>query len=567
MIIGPWIVMSDANQSIIFPAVFFSKDFDLTDPGVFELVHDHDRTPHKIMLEKLAYYLDVIETRLLEDLAVKGEQFFSALVTLHQLHREVVDIRCIIQQARRSIYLEQQKRRLTVENVDASEHPSLLETLVVDNLYQSRLIIRRRNLSSLYDRLKLIGMVRSSVHPLTMLHSLIRSTKDYVSALNIVHSATEVIDSQLNDVIALAELKPHLIEVEQMAEHEMTEELVIMLISNYWSTNSSDSQGIEPQLNDESTMRLITIVSLLIRIGKLSHAFQKYGERLQKELGNQFFTILYVKLHDISSLFRNKPIAFDSKPSDGLEMVEPSPALEACLQDMSSTEFIKLLEHLLMVVTGMMKQIEHAHKQFISCLERDKQPTKTILDKPMMEQKLHEISQSLYEYVFSISLRIVDIRQDANSKLTWTDFAFFYRLMSDFSKNISFSTPKTQHSFNNILNSHSKSFIEAFHRRTISQVRTLLENETWTRVDVPIVIQKIVGHLAENEEEDSSSLSEIGPTYLWMKPNRRYTLVKASIFMLNLVSEYFDMFSTMTTMTYEISNRLFELLKVDTIHR
>jgi hypothetical protein len=61
------------------PAVFFSRDFQLQDPALFEelIVHASPDTQ-----DRLTHYLDVVETCLLKQISSRSQQFFEALTNL-----------------------------------------------------------------------------------------------------------------------------------------------------------------------------------------------------------------------------------------------------------------------------------------------------------------------------------------------------------------------------------------------------------------------------------------------------------------------------------------------------
>jgi len=70
----------------IVPGLFFDPGFTIEDAGTFSKVLEGEGA---LLAEKLSYYLDVVEVRLMESVSERSSSFFAALETLNQLHGEV----------------------------------------------------------------------------------------------------------------------------------------------------------------------------------------------------------------------------------------------------------------------------------------------------------------------------------------------------------------------------------------------------------------------------------------------------------------------------------------------
>ena len=81
------------------PPIFFSPDFDLSNPRIFASVSeqtdgaDYDADPSSLsyslpLLERLSHYADTVEQHLVREISIRSSSFFAALTNLNELQTE-----------------------------------------------------------------------------------------------------------------------------------------------------------------------------------------------------------------------------------------------------------------------------------------------------------------------------------------------------------------------------------------------------------------------------------------------------------------------------------------------
>lgn len=142
------------------PGIFFHRDFQLSEPALFERVVVK-ATPDT--QERLSQYLDVVETCLLKQISSRSQHFFEALTTLQ-------DVRDRLAQACRQVL----RLRAGLHDIDRKT--------VMGMIRIPRLAQRKVNLALLLEKLRLIQDVQRSKG---LVQSLL-SAGDYMGALDVL---------------------------------------------------------------------------------------------------------------------------------------------------------------------------------------------------------------------------------------------------------------------------------------------------------------------------------------------------------------------------------------------
>lgn len=142
------------------PAIFFHRDFQLSEPALFDRVVIR-ATPDT--QERLSQYLDVVETCLLKQISSRSQHFFEALITLQ-------DVRDRLAQACGQVL----RLRSGLHDIDQKTVRGMIRI--------PRLAQRKVNLAALLEKLRLLQDVQRST---TLVQSLL-GAGDFLGALDVL---------------------------------------------------------------------------------------------------------------------------------------------------------------------------------------------------------------------------------------------------------------------------------------------------------------------------------------------------------------------------------------------
>jgi len=158
----------------IIPRTFFSEHFSLQNPDTFQLVYEEESQSAILLQEKLSYYLDLVEMKIVQQVSERSASFFSALSTLEEVHEQVL-ISC-------------QNIEIVRKKIIETDKLLALKSLEVTLLQQ-----RRAKLIQLYQIIK-------SISEITQAKSMVRvllSQYDYGGAIDLSLIAQQLIEGEL----------------------------------------------------------------------------------------------------------------------------------------------------------------------------------------------------------------------------------------------------------------------------------------------------------------------------------------------------------------------------------
>ncbi|KAM3577725.1 hypothetical protein VYU27_000269 [Nannochloropsis oceanica] len=277
------------------PGIFFHRDFQLSEPALFE------RVVVKATLdtqERLSQYLDVVETCLLKQISSRSQHFFEALTTLQ-------DVRDRLAQACRQVL-----------NLRAGLHDIDRKT-VMGMIRIPRLAQRKVNLAVLLEKLRLIQDVQRSKG---LVQSLLRAG-DYMGALDVLEDGRALIrEGGLAAVHCMGKLDRQLGEYLELVSDLMGSSFINLAMQFKDDAESCpftpedrippsplslppQKHGPHPpadqhfssspyQLNEALAAQLQPRVRGLVRLCRLSKVLQRYRGRLKDTLKGVVKTVL-----------------------------------------------------------------------------------------------------------------------------------------------------------------------------------------------------------------------------------------------------------------------------------
>ncbi|ORY40384.1 Vps54-domain-containing protein [Rhizoclosmatium globosum] len=190
----------------------------------------------------------------------------------------------------------------------------------------------------------------------------------------------------------------------------------------------------------------------------------------------------------------------------------------------------------------------------------------------------NELLLAISEAANARCAKLMSVRSDQNAKLSPKDF---YRLLGATKEFISASEYLELLSRNYLCRKQAKSFLNHFHDERSKQIVIVIENEQWSRAEVPIDFQKS-GALAvekkkaakaaagEDEEFDDEELSALVFAHKEAAAAasadelvaRNFTVAGCVLLLTKMLTEYLQGVENMPSLATEVLNKTLDLLKV-----
>lgn len=246
------------------PAVFFSHDFDLSRPELFsQILSPEGIKASTLMQEKLTHYLDNVEMRLSNQVVEKSAQAFESMAHFKQVMSELTGtIPCV---------------------VDLQTKVKRLDTIISERPLAVNMLLRRRaNLMSLHRRLEMLSDVKQSF---TMIQALIDDS-NYVTAMEMIKSTKELIQSQLSGVECVKNLMEQMEAIVKHMTTSMEDEFINVIRDTEINLEHSidivekreDGLKAVREKNSELFEKLAPVVHGLIKNDQMLTALAAYKE-------------------------------------------------------------------------------------------------------------------------------------------------------------------------------------------------------------------------------------------------------------------------------------------------
>ena len=310
------------------PDIFFSPDFNLTNPATFALVTEQTQTVDEVgnmsseqdlasisyslpLLEKLSHYADTVEGHLVQEIQARSSSFFSALTNLHDLQseserclRKIVDLKAMLQQ------IDEKGAKKGLELAREANKISRIQRLedgveLVRHIQDRRAIAQGlTNAADWKDALTVVEDIRSLLEIKADLETN-PSTRDLGQSQRLPPVGEEEVGDRTNDeVSATKNLSAVIRDVSIPSLHafsslpddlrEMTLKIAMTLSREFADVTMHDlsmriaANGPEPELDDEEALleRLNSLVVGISRTGDggVKDALDKWREVVLREV-------------------------------------------------------------------------------------------------------------------------------------------------------------------------------------------------------------------------------------------------------------------------------------------
>ncbi|CAE7174761.1 unnamed protein product [Rhizoctonia solani] len=610
------------------PSIYFNPTFDLSDPRTFATVTEQDAgATHRrtlssptdialnhILQEKLSHYMDIVEQHLVQEIAIRSVPFFAALSNLQDLQTEgaaclsrIARLKAQLQdvdncQARRGLEVVrlqskrdnlQQLRRVVKDIRQVGETIGMARRLADEGDYFAALGLAE-TVQSLLERKESVGVpsvTDTTIVPRTPLHKSQESSDVLVlptviespdtptapfSRQNTNETQLQVSQSprlsppsetpvDLSSLASLSDTPIKLAELRTSISLALQRDLLALLTEDL----VAQTKGLEPgtaatsseNLRSESwKAQLHVLLDGLLRTNGIQRAFASYKEVALAQIR------LLVQAHQTNSREQLNSSENGPMSDDNTEFVK----------DMDHESFMRLMRNLYSALLDSVRTAQE-HGTFIQKTLKD------IAEQSQSQGELLDLSDECSAVVFAAAelacgccAKLLNARSDQNVGISWLDFLKLYNETSSFNIECEILCRTMIIALRGAVNSQAKAYLSAFHSQRISESAKLVEEETWSAVDVSPKYQRLVTALIEaavsNPPEilaQTSQNAALGEEKADNDPNPKHVVIEdqqfyvvgATLRAIQLIIDYLSIIANLPLLTIDVMPKIIEFLK------
>ncbi|CAE6476390.1 unnamed protein product [Rhizoctonia solani] len=610
------------------PSVYFNPSFDLSDPRTFATVTEQDvgathrRTSssptdialNHILQEKLSHYMDIVEQHLVQEIAIRSVPFFAALSNLQDLQTE--GAACLSRIARLKAQLEdvdncQARRGLEVVRLQSKrDNLQQLQRAVKDIREVGETVGMAKRLADEGDHFAALGLTETvqslleckekvelsdttdtAATPRTPRHKP-QGSGDVFSLPTVIESpdtptaffsqqktnGTQLQDSQsprlsppsetpvdLSSLASLSDTPTKLIELRTSISLALQRDLLALLTEDLIAQTKGSEPGTKvtssENLRSEAwKAQLHVLLDGLLRTSGVGRAFASYKEVALAQIR------LLVQAHQANSKEQL------SRTENELDLVSDD-----------NVEFVKDMDH-----EGFMRLMRSLYSTLLESV-RTAQEHGTLIQKTLKDitdQKQIEpidLADECSAVVFAVAelasvccAKLLNARSEQNVGLPWSDFLELYNETSSFNIECEILCRTMIIALRGAANSQAKAYLSAFHSRHISESAKLVEEETWSAVDVSPKYQRLVDALIEaavsnppeilaqssqpNALDEEKADNGPNPKHIVVEDQQFY-VVGATLQAMRLIIDYLSIIANLPLLTIDVMPKIIEFLK------
>ncbi|CAE6420707.1 unnamed protein product [Rhizoctonia solani] len=611
------------------PSIYFNPAFDLSDPRTFAAVTEQETgSTHRrvsssptdialnhILQEKLSHYMDIVEQHLVQEIAVRSVPFFAALSNLQDLQTE--GAACLSRIARLKAQLQD------VNNCQARK-----------GLEVVRLQSKRDNLQQLQRAVKDIREVGETVG----MAKRLAEEGDHFAALGLIETVQsllerkETVDSSIGAEAATAARMPHhkgqesgdVFSLPTVIESPNTP-VAMFSHQNTNGTRLQDAQTPRLYPPSETPVDLSSLASLSDAPIKLAELRTDVSLALQRDLLTLLTEDLVAQTKSLEpeavtssetlrseawkaqlhvlldGLLRTSGIerAFASYKEVALAQIRllvqahqanSKGQLNGTENDLNATsedniDFVKNMDH-----GGFMRLMRSLYSMLLESI-RTTQEHGTLIQKTLQDiteqsekqSEIVDLSDECSAVVFAAAelasvccAKLINARSEQNVGLPWPDFLELYNETSSFNIECEILCRTMIIALRGAANSQAKAYLSAFHSQRISESAKLVEEETWSAVDVSPKYQRLVAVLIEaavsnppeilsqSPQPTASSEDAVdngpNPKHITIEEQQFY-VVGATLQAIRLIIDYLSIIANLPLLTIDVMPKTIEFLK------
>ncbi|KAG8717274.1 hypothetical protein FRC09_014523 [Ceratobasidium sp. 395] len=608
------------------PSVYFDGSFDLSDPRTFATVTEQSagavqqHTPasptdialNQILQEKMSHYMDVVEQHLVREIAIRSAPFFAALSNLQDLQTE--GAACLSRIARLKSQLNevdscQARRGLQVIHLQTKrDNLTQLQKAVRDIREVAEMSTMAKHLDDEGDYFAALGLAESiemllqrkeapKDPPAEALSTSSRPSRYTAHESREVFSLPTVIESpdapttafpkndlvsnsrdpvspasaeppvDLTSLVSLSELPLKLVGLKTNISGSLQKDFLALLTEDLvkQTANLGSSSSVESSSNamrpEAWTAQLRIVLDGLLRTDGVERAFASYKEVALSQIN------MLVKAHHVSA-------------GDGRD----SSTQEPDLNGEDSVDFVKKMQHddfmrLLRSLYATLLQSIQTTQEHGTLIQKDigeiqRQNPKCSLAVDLAEGCSATVF-AVAELASSCAAKLLNARAEQHVALPWPSFLEVYNETSTFNINSEILCRTMIIALRGAANSQAKAYLSAFHSQRISESAKLVEEETWTAIDVSPKSQRLVLALIESAignppeilvqssttaANDEDTLEGPLPKYIIIE-DQQYHVVSATLQAIRLLIDYLSIIANLPLLTIDVMPKIIEFLK------
>ncbi|CAE6441517.1 unnamed protein product [Rhizoctonia solani] len=611
------------------PSIYFNTSFDLSDPRTFAAVTEQDTgASHRrtlssptdialnhILQEKLSHYMDIVEQHLVQEIAIRSVPFFAALSNLQDLQTE--GAACLSRIARLKAQLQdvdncQARRGLEVVRLQSKrDNLHQLQRAAKDIREVGETIGMAKRLADEGDHFAALGLTETvqsllerkesielpNVSDTTLARPILldksQESGDMIALPTVIESpdtpttvfsqhntnGTRLQDSQsprllppsetpvdLSSLASLSDIPTKLTELRTGISLALQKELLALLTEDL----VAQTKGLEPGITATSSenlrseswkAQLHVLLDGLLRTSGVERAFVSYKEVALAQIR------LLVQAHQANSKeqLNSTENGLDSS-SDNVEFVKI----------MDHEAFMRLMRSLYSTLLESVRTTQE-HGTLIQKTLKD------IVEQNQTQSEPIDLSDECSAVVFAAAelacgccAKLLNARSEQNVGLPWLDFLELYNETSAFNIECEILCRTMIIALRGAVNSQAKAYLSAFHSQRISESAKLVEEETWSAVDVSPKYQRLVTALIEaavsNPPEifgqpsqtaaPSEGKVENGPSPKHIVvEDQQFYVVGATLRAIRLIIDYLSIIANLPLLTIDVMPKTIEFLK------
>jgi len=518
------------------PRLFFSEDFRLDDPEVFEQTCEWGLKPAaSLHQEKLSHYLDLVEIELVHQISTRSRDFFTELGRIQYLRDEVTATCREISSLRRTIHR--------------------LQSAVGTSLNVTRLQRQKENLRTVYQKMDLISTVRQAQPTV----QLLLSNSDFIGALDLIHQTQTVLKTELSGIQSLKHMSLQLSELVAMIGKIMQEDF---LARTTVVTAEQAAGELEEQLSP--------LVLGLMHVNKLHVVLQQYRNKASSLMQQAV----------LEELKRHIPKSTAAIGSN---------TIPELLRGMNSEQYLRLLqEDVFPVLLLLLRRAANIHDFLLQLtaagagmssvnssggesgggvgggMEFEMGKLSTRVSEEYCQQVVAESKEILYlaaEKAHAECAKILDMRKEEHRKLTPGDFTALYNGVTNFSLVSNDISHQQCLSLTGTLQSQAKEFLAEFHGTKKNTIAWILDTEKWTKAPVACEFQQIVDRLTDAVRPPAEEADGATATHLFVE-GESFMVVNSFLMLLKLVDEYLEVGHDLPSLHSDVLLKVSEILSL-----
>ncbi|CUA68120.1 Vacuolar protein sorting-associated protein 54 [Rhizoctonia solani] len=591
-----------------------------------------DISLNHILQEKLSHYMDIVEQHLVQEIAIRSVPFFAALSNLQDLQTE--GAACLSRIARLKAQLQdvdncQARRGLEVVRLQSKrDNIQQLQRAVKDIREVGETVGMAKRLADEGDHFAALGLTETvqsllgrkesvelpnatdaTIAPRTPLHKsqansdilvlpTVIESPDTPTAVFSQHNTngTQLQDSQtprlpppsetpvdLSSLVSLSDIPTKLTDLRTGISLSLQRELLALLTEDLVAQTKALEPGVtvtsSENLRSESwKAQLHVLLDGLLRTSGIERAFTSYREVALAQIR------LLVQAHQANSREQLNSIenGLDSTSDHNLEFVK----------DMDHGGFMRLMRSLFATLLDSVRTTqEHGtliQKTLKDIVEYVPMPhcstfTYQFSGKAPKQSEPIDLSDECSAVVFAAAelacgccAKLLNARSEQNVGLPWLDFLELYNETSSFNIECEILCRTMIIALRGAVNSQAKAYLSTFHSQRISESAKLVEEETWSAVDVSPKYQRLVSALIEAavtnppeilarpsqtttlDEEKAETIPS--PKHVLIEDQQFY-VVGATLQAIRLIIDYLSIIANLPLLTIDVMPKIIEFLK------